>query len=169
MTRVGHTLIALSTGAVAIAVAPQLPLLAIGTAFGANVPDDLELPQRDGSTLFLHRTFTHWPPAYAIVALLAIFLAPQPWNGLLTGLAFGALIHLGVDAFSPHGIPLLSPFRARKGMGLYRTRSATEWRLIAPALALAAFAVALRLDVIAQALSADFHTLTAMLLHRALL
>jgi inner membrane protein len=151
VTRVGHTVIAFCASAIALAALPAAPLLAIGAALGANAPDDLELPQRDGTSMLPHRTLTHWPVVY-IVAGLGAALLPSPWNALVIGLMLGALVHLAIDACSPHGIPWFSPMRARKGFAIYRTGSASEWRLIAPSIVTAAAAIYFRYDAIVHEL-----------------
>ena len=148
MSRAGHYLIALASAVTVASLVPTLPgvALAIGVLGGGNLPDDLEFPSRpnaDGSlrpTLIPHRTITHFPWWYVAAFLLAAYFR-TPLALLGAGLALGSLIHLLTDSVSPHGIPLLSFSRSmRPWVVIYKSRTASEWRLIAPAILLASLA-----------------------------
>ncbi len=147
MSRAGHYLIALASAVTIASLVPTLPgvALAIGVLGGGNLPDDLEFPSRpnaDGSlrpTLIPHRTITHFPWWYVAAFLLAAYFR-TPLALLGAGLALGSLIHLLTDSVSPHGIPLLSFSRSmRPWFVVYKSRTASEWRLILPFVGLAFF------------------------------
>lgn len=161
MTRRGHYTAALAAAATGIAIAPDVDglLLAAGVLAGCNLPDDLEFPLNIGGlrgpTLVPHRSLTHWPWAYAAAIVAARMLIPAPWNLLVMGAALGALLHLAIDAVSPHGIPWISPFRPLPPTHpVYRTWTLSEWRIIGPVVALAVLTVMLRAPALEQAASA---------------
>ena len=67
------------------------------------------------SRLFRHRGLLHTPVFYLIVSLLLSICAGQSTLIQLTifGLLAGEMSHLLLDAMTPKGIPLLSPFYRR--------------------------------------------------------
>lgn len=169
MTRRGHYTAALATAAVGIALAPDVDglLLAAGLLAGCNLPDDLEFPLNIGGlrgpTLIPHRSLTHWPWAYVAAIVAARMLLPMPWGLIAVGAALGALLHLAIDAVSPHGIPWLSPFRPiPPSHAIYRTWTLSEWRIVGPIVTVAIGAVLLR----APALQQSAKALLAVLSHR---
>jgi membrane-bound metal-dependent hydrolase YbcI (DUF457 family) len=158
MTRASHFAIGLAVGIDAVALQPQLAglLTGLGILAGANLPDDLEIPLRGNPprTLFPHRKLTHWPWPYVAIAL-ALAALQQPVATLGAGVALGALIHLLCDAFSPHGIPIVSPFSARAPRHpIYKTHGASEWLLVAPAAASAILVATLRFETLRHVFAA---------------
>lgn len=137
----------------ALAAFPSIHTLAfaVGVLAAASLPDDCELPIKgdERMTIIPHRTWTHWPWPWAAIMFASALLA-WPWSGLIGGAACGALLHLLIDALSPHGIPLLLPTRAiRNRFAVYTSRTMSEWRLVGPMTALAAAAVVLNYERLA--------------------
>jgi len=92
---------------------------------GSIMPDLLELG------IIRHRTVTHWPPPWIVLALLsfgACRFFPNVWLYLFFFICIGALLHLGEDYLSVTGIPFRSPGSPRWGAGLYVT--GTMWEAI---------------------------------------
>jgi len=91
-------------------------VLLLGARLGCMAPDWLEVPRRVGEarlSLIPHRTVTHWVPGWMllVVAGLAISATSAFWTGLaMVAFAAGALSHVLLDAFTPVGVPWLSPF-----------------------------------------------------------
>lgn len=90
---------------------------------GSIIPDLLEMG------IFRHRTVTHWPQPWIVLALIsygACRLFPNIWLYLFLFLCIGALLHLGEDYLSVTGIPFRSPLSPRRGAGLYLTGTMGE-------------------------------------------
>jgi membrane-bound metal-dependent hydrolase YbcI (DUF457 family) len=167
MTRAAHLAIGLAIGIDAVALQTQGTglLMGLGILAGANLPDDLEIPLRGDPprTLLPHRKLTHWPWPYLAIAI-ALAALHQPLAILGAGIALGALVHLLCDSVSPHGIPIVSPFSAHAPRHpIYKTRAASEWILVGPALLTAAAAVIVRFDALHQLLTASVATAAAYL------
>lgn len=93
------------------------------TMFGSIMPDLLEMG------IVRHRTVTHWPPPWIILALMsygACRLSSEVWFYLFFYICIGALLHLGEDYLSVTGIPFRSPGSTRRGAGLYVTGTVGE-------------------------------------------
>ena len=85
---------------------------------GSIMPDLLEMG------IVRHRTVTHWPPPWIVLALVsygACRHSPNVWLYFLFYSCVGALLHLGEDYLSVTGIPFRSPGSPRRGAGLYVT------------------------------------------------
>jgi inner membrane protein len=90
---------------------------------GSIIPDLLELG------IVRHRTITHWPPPWIVLALVcfgACRLSLNVWLYFLFFTCVGALLHLGEDYLSVTGIPFWSPGSPRRGAGLYVTGTMGE-------------------------------------------
>lgn len=90
---------------------------------GSIIPDLLELG------IVRHRTVTHWPPPWFVLALVSYEtcrLSPNIWMYLFFFIYIGALLHLGEDYLSVTGIPFRSPVSTRKGLGIYVTGNMGE-------------------------------------------
>lgn len=94
---------------------------------GSIIPDLLEMG------IVRHRTVTHWPPPWIVLALVsygAFRHSLNVWTYLLFFICIGALLHLGEDYLSVSGIPFRSPHCLRRGAGLYVTGSLGEAVLV---------------------------------------
>lgn len=94
---------------------------------GSIIPDLLEMG------IVRHRTVTHWPPPWIVLALVsygACRHSPNVWMYLFSFICIGALLHLCEDCLSVSGIPFRSPHCARRGVGLYVTGSLGEAVLV---------------------------------------
>lgn len=120
-------------------VANPIPLSwALGAVLGARAPDKLEIARWSDWTgrrhsVIPHRTLTHWPPLWAAVFALAVWLLMQASDdvGILfgwavIGFAVSGLVHLALDILTPSGIPLGNPFGKRKAFPLYVSGSLAE-------------------------------------------
>lgn len=90
---------------------------------GSIMPDLLEMG------IVRHRTVTHWPPPWIILALVsygACWFFPNIWLYLFFFISIGALLHLCEDYLSVTGIPFRSPGSPRRGAGLYITGTMGE-------------------------------------------
>lgn len=90
---------------------------------GSIIPDLLEMG------IVRHRTVTHWPPPWIVLALVfygACRLSITVWPYFLFFTCIGALLHLGEDYLSVTGIPFRSPGSPRRGAGLYVTGTVGE-------------------------------------------
>jgi inner membrane protein len=90
---------------------------------GSIIPDLLEMG------IVRHRTVTHWPPPWIILALVsygACRLSPKVWLYLFFFICIGALFHRGEDYLSVTGIPFRLPGSPRRRAGLYVTGSMGE-------------------------------------------
>lgn len=91
-------------------------VLLAGARLGCMAPDWLEISRKVGDTrlcLIPHRTITHWVPGWVllVVAGLTISATSAFWAGLaVVAFGAGALSHVLLDAFTPVGVPWLSPF-----------------------------------------------------------
>ena len=112
----------LTTGACIYAVTGgYLPTLM--AMLGSILPDLMEVG------ILRHRTATHWPTPWIVLALSsygACRLSPSFWLYFLFFSCIGALLHLGEDYLSVSGIPFRSPGSPRKGAGLYITGTMGE-------------------------------------------
>lgn len=106
---------------------------------GAVLPDKLEVPSSERNrlwgiipygepkrtTLIAHRTWTHWPWSYCLLALTAwiMFSSSRGWLAYISyALLFvmsGAVCHLFADSLSKGGIPLVAPRGKKRGVGFY--------------------------------------------------
>lgn len=96
---------------------------AIMAMLGSIIPDLLEMG------IVRHRTGTHWPPPWIVLAAAsygACWFSPNIWLYLFLFICIGALLHLGEDYLSVTGIPFRSPGSPRGGAGLYVTGTAGE-------------------------------------------
>lgn len=64
--------------------------------------------------------------AVGLIAALVISATAQPGSTLGWAVAGGCLAHLAGDCLTPHGCPLLWPFRGRYGVSLFTTGGAAE-------------------------------------------
>ena len=90
---------------------------------GSIIPDLLEMG------IIRHRTVTHWPPPWIVLALVsygACRHSQNVWMYLFSFICIGALFHLGEDYLSVTGIPFRSPGSPRRGAGLYVTGTRGE-------------------------------------------
>ncbi len=90
---------------------------------GSIMPDLLEMG------IIRHRTVTHWPPPWIVLALVSYWacrLSPDVWLYFLFFTSIGALLHLSEDYLSVTGIPFRSPGSTRRGAGLYVTGTVGE-------------------------------------------
>lgn len=90
---------------------------------GSIIPDLLEMG------IVRHRTATHWPLPWIVLALLsygACWFFPNVWLYTFFFICLGALLHLGEDCLSLTGIPFRSPGGHRWGAGLYVTGTMGE-------------------------------------------
>jgi len=90
---------------------------------GSIFPDLLEMG------IIRHRTVTHWPTPWIVLALAsygACRFSPNVWLYLLFFVCIGALLHMGEDYLSVTGIPFLSPGSPRRGAGWYVTGTMGE-------------------------------------------
>lgn len=90
---------------------------------GSIIPDLLEMG------IIRHRTVTHWPPPWIVLAFVSYEicrLSPNIWIYIFTFICIGALLHLGEDYLSLTGIPFRSPVTRRKGFGMYVTGTMEE-------------------------------------------
>ena len=82
---------------------------------GSIIPDLMEMK------IIRHRTATHWPLPWIILALVSYEtcrLSPNVWIYIFTFICIGALLHLGEDYLSVTGIPFRSPVSIRKAWRL---------------------------------------------------
>lgn len=166
MTRSGHYTCALAVATIGVSLDPTLHgvLLGAGILAGCNAPDDLEFPLNIGGmrgpTVIPHRSLTHWPWSYAMLIAGALMMVPAPWSFGVVGICLGALLHLGIDSVSPHGIPWLSPFVPIKPTrALYRTWTVSEWKIIGPIVVAAVVLALIRERALNDAFSAAITTL----------
>lgn len=90
---------------------------------GSILPDLLEWG------IVRHRTVTHWPSPWIVLALVsygACWLSPNVWLYLFFFICIGAILHLGEDYMSVTGIPFRTPGSPRRGAGLYVTGTMGE-------------------------------------------
>ena len=112
----------LTTGAVMYAMTGgYFPTLM--AMLGSILPDFLEMG------IIRHRTVTHWPAPWIVLALCSygagmFFTSIWSYPGFFVSI--GALLHLGEDYLSVTGIPIRSPGSPRKGAGLYVTGTMGE-------------------------------------------
>lgn len=101
-------------------------IASIAAAIGSLLPDVLEL-----GGLVQHRTATHylwfWVPA-SIILWLALRSTgfSVVWLYTLFFFVSGGLLHVLQDALSNGGIPLVTPYGPRTGLGVYRTDTFSE-------------------------------------------
>ena len=144
MSKTGHILTGVALAAAAYHLAPNAPVIAGAAIIGALLPDAAEGVVgwwgEARLSIIPHRTITHW--LYMYVALLfAAHRLPVLPREIITGLCAGALLHIGLDSFSPMGIPLGNPFGERTAIAggtLYRTGAVSEIPLLLCVFALAA-------------------------------
>ena len=136
MSKTGHILTGLALAAVAYHCAPKAPAIAGAAIVGALLPDAAEGVVgwwgEARMSIIPHRTLTHWLYLYVAVIFAAHRFAPMTQE-ILIGLCAGALLHIALDAFSPMGIPLGSPFGERTSIGggsLYHTGTLSELPLL---------------------------------------
>lgn len=94
--------------------------------WGARAPDALEMYKwSDGKrrSIIPHRTITHWPPVWILIALPAYFYTPTEYQPLIVVGLLACLLHLLMDFLTPSGIPLFNPFGKSYRFILYRTGS----------------------------------------------
>lgn len=112
----------LTTGACTYAVTGgYLPTLM--AMLGSILPDLMEVG------IVRHRTVTHWPAPWIVLALVSYggcWFFPAIWLYLLFFICIGALLHMGEDYLSVTGIPFRSPGSPRKGAGWYITGTKGE-------------------------------------------
>lgn len=90
---------------------------------GSIIPDMLEMG------IIRHRTVTHWPLPWIVLAAVSYgvcWASPNIWLYLFFFICIGALLHLGEDYLSVTGIPFRSPGSPRRGAGLYATGTMGE-------------------------------------------
>lgn len=90
---------------------------------GSIIPDLLEMG------IVRHRTVTHWPPPWIVLALVsygACWHSQNVWLYLFFFICIGAILHLGEDYLSFTGIPFRTPGSPRRGAGLYVTGTMGE-------------------------------------------
>lgn len=116
MTGRGHrwTGVGAALFAAALARLTDLPeLIAAAVAMvSTTMPDWIEMPYyrkgvRAGS-LITHRTITHWPPLWVLVAMWGVHEGGLG-GAMLMGAAMGAMVHILGDAPNPMGIPWIVP------------------------------------------------------------
>jgi inner membrane protein len=96
---------------------------ALMAMLGSILPDLLEMG------IVRHRTLTHWPAPWIILAFIcygACCFSLGVWLYLFFFIVIGALLHLGEDYLSVTGIPLRSPGGLRRGAGFYVTGTMGE-------------------------------------------
>jgi inner membrane protein len=149
VSKTGHVISGVALGIAAIHFEPKAPVLAVAAFIGALLPDAAEgVFGWWGNvrwSLIPHRTLTHW--AYLYIGILCATVRLQPTqHAIAIGLCLGSLLHIGLDAFSPMGIPLGSPFGERTsirfpgGSSLYHTGALSEMPLWLALFALAGVA-----------------------------
>jgi len=95
-------------------------------AFGSILPDLMDRAFSFGSQQVwkeIHRTISHWPPVY-------LMLAVGGWvSGLdIVGwLALGGLVHCLTDMLTYYGIPIRTPFGKRFSLSLLRVGSLADY------------------------------------------
>lgn len=92
---------------------------------GSVLPDVFEL-----RGVIPHRTVTHWPYPYVIVALLmyaVVCASPTYPLYFLFFVLLGCICHLFEDCLSRGGIPWKTPHGPRKGFDFYVTRTSSEY------------------------------------------
>ncbi len=112
----------ISTFALAFAVTGGF-LFSIIATIASTLPDRLEL-----GGLIKHRTATHfwgWPTIGVLLILLFLKVHSVVLVVLL-GLLFGYTAHLFEDSLSKSGVPIVSPYGKKYGMGLYVTGTTSE-------------------------------------------
>ncbi len=116
MTGRGHRWTSVGAAFMAAAMArllglPELVAAAVAT-FSVTLPDWAEIPYyRNGvraGSLIAHRTLTHWPILWLIVAIWGAYEGGLLGSAML-GVAMGAMTHILGDAPNPMGIPWLWP------------------------------------------------------------
>lgn len=150
MTKKGHTIVNGCISLVTWIVSGDI-LFSLAVFLAASAPDTLEISYRSSSgykgysRVINHRTITHWWPLWVFLwyysLQISFFLADithtntsitHYLNSFILGYAVGGIVHLSVDALSPMGIPILTPFsKSRKSLTLYSTGK-TEWRVVYP-------------------------------------
>jgi inner membrane protein len=120
----------------------KITLIALGMLLGGRGPDRLEAPVFDRRkkirrSLIPHRTLTHWPPLWIIMALFFHWLSGVATDVLIFeaahvgyGFCLSSLLHLAMDVLTPMGIPLIKPFGQRTSLSLYKTDHISEWCFI---------------------------------------
>jgi membrane-bound metal-dependent hydrolase YbcI (DUF457 family) len=151
--------------------------MAFGLILGAQLPDVCEgvigwTPWGTRVSVLAHRGVSHSPIPWALACIAAMlataaFAHEHPGNdarawfcALLTGSIAGALLHIGIDAFSPSGVPTLpgqprasfGPWGRRGARYVYRTGTLEEWRLLLPLLLFAIAVTAWRVAGLALTL-----------------
>lgn len=133
-----HVVVGMATVTALGAVAGIHPdaLMWTGAAFGALLPDIDHPGSWIGrrvwvisvpiSATFGHRGITH--SLFAVAACIA-WAAFHRLSGFWVPVALGYLSHLGTDALTPAGVPLLWPNRRVFSLDLFKTGSATEYVL----------------------------------------
>lgn len=101
-------------------------IAASAAAIGSLLPDVLEF-----GGLVPHRTVTHylwlWLPASIFFWLLLRSTGFSAfWLYVLFFVVSGGLLHVLQDALSNGGIPLVTPYGSRQGLGVYRTDTLSE-------------------------------------------
>lgn len=151
MSKTGHIVTGIAVAAVAYHLAPKSPAIAAAALAGSLFPDVAEgvigFWGESRLSLIPHRTLTHWLYLYVAMLFFAHRLGALP-QALLIGLCAGSLLHIGLDAFSPMGIPLGNPFGERTslvGGSTYRTGTLSEVPIILAVLFLASAAFLIHL------------------------
>lgn len=147
MTPTTHNLtaVALALGVFAVLPTYEAVEFGIGCLLGGRAPDWLEIAGYSRLTdrrwsLIPHRTLTHWPWLWMLLLILTIPSVHYGGQGALvvSGMAAGCLLHIGMDYLTPMGVPLgVNPFGERSSLNWVRTGSIDELLVN-----LAAFAVA---------------------------
>ena len=92
---------------------------------GSVLPDILEM-----RGVLPHRTVTHWPYPYLVMAVFLYGLACKSPSYPVYFFFFvmvGFVCHLFEDSLSRSGIPWKTPFGVRKGFDLYVTNTSSEY------------------------------------------
>jgi inner membrane protein len=130
MNQTGHHITAAAMAAAGAAVALpstnilQLSVGIIAVLAGASAPDWLEGlgPIR----ILPHRTFTHIPWVWVVLIVVGTLNIHSLYGIALMGFSAAALLHLLMDAMSPMGIPIWTPFERRKSLHAYRVGGISE-------------------------------------------
>lgn len=96
---------------------------AISFVVGSKAPDWLEIRtwiMGRRLSLIPHRTITHTWWLWVLIMLCSpLLLSGSPLALWLTlGFALGCLLHIGMDALTPMGVPVLNPFGTRRRINL---------------------------------------------------
>lgn len=119
-------------GLAAISTLGTVPALVAmgGATAGSSAPDWLEISWHDRGerkSIIPHRRVTHWLLGWilACLASLAVFLryTGAYWAVFLLAFLLSGLLHVGMDALTPMGVPVLHPWNRLRLRSAHKGRA----------------------------------------------